>query len=294
MAPLKHEDRFLAEHNVDAALARSRYGRQPAMVGRKPTTTNHDDDADGDGDTGDLAGCFGVFDGHVNASASSYVERHMLRALLDQGADGRGAVLETCCTDAFRQVESSYRKMGAASPQSSLAKPDPKRRAAVGGRRSSACLPRCLFSNTAFVQRDELRTRRMEPSRAAPPRASRCCRCCRGARTRGWTSSSPTRATPARCSCTTEVTDVDVSPRRRREGRCAECRVPKPRTKWLTRCHSPDDPLEAKRLTDAGARLGRMRREGKEVGPMRSYPGGYAVSRAIGDFDAPHVVCTPE
>ena len=27
---------------------------------------------------------------------------------------------------------------------------------------------------------------------------------------------------------------------------------------------------------------------------MRSYPGGYAVSRAIGDFDAPHVVCTPE
>ena len=47
-------------------------------------------------------------------------------------------------------------------------------------------------------------------------------------------------------------------------------------------------------LTDAGARLGRMRRDGVEVGPMRSYPGGYAVSRAIGDFDAPHVVCTPE
>ena len=72
-------------------------------------------------------------------------------------------------------------------------------------------------------------------------------------------------------------------------------RVPGPNasTKWPTRCHSPDDPLEAKRLTDAGARLGRMRREGKEVGPMRSYPGGYAVSRAIGD-DAPHVVCTPE
>jgi hypothetical protein len=37
-----------------------------------------------------------------------------------------------------------------------------------------------------------------------------------------------------------------------------------------------------------------MRRDGVEVGPMRSYPGGYAVSRAIGDFDAPHVVCTPE
>ena len=59
-----------------------------------------------------------------------------------------------------------------------------------------------------------------------------------------------------------------------------------PRTKWLTRCHSPDDD-EAKRLTDAGARLGRMRREGNEVRPDAVYPGGYAVSRAIGDFDAP-------
>lgn len=269
MAPLKHEDRFLAEHNVDAALARSRYGQQPAMVGRKPTTTYHDNAADGDGETGDLAGCFGVFDGHVNASASSYVERHMLRALLDQGADGRGAVLETCCTDAFRQVESSYRKMGAASPQSSLAE---RRTAAIGGGRSSACLPRCLFSNAAGS------------SKAAADAAVAI---------EGGTTACVALLQMLPWGADPRV-DVVVANAGDSGALLVYNENQMPRTKWLTRCHSPDDPLEAKRLTDAGARLGRMRREGKEVGPMRSYPGGYAVSRAIGDFDAPHVVCTPE
>lgn len=64
--------------------------------------------------------------------------------------------------------------------------------------------------------------------------------------------------------------------------------------KRLTREHNPDDPLEAKRMQDAGARLGRMRDRGKEVGPMRSYPGGLAVSRAIGDLGSPAVICEPE
>ena len=64
--------------------------------------------------------------------------------------------------------------------------------------------------------------------------------------------------------------------------------------KRLTREHNPDDPLEAKRLTDAGSRLGRMRVRGKEVGPLRTYPGGFAVSRAIGDLNAPAVICEPE
>ena len=66
----------------------------------------------------------------------------------------------------------------------------------------------------------------------------------------------------------------------------------------LTREHNPDDPLEAKRLTDAGARLDRARdgREvtrlgGEEEGPMRVYPGGLATSRAVGDFDSPAVIC---
>jgi len=64
--------------------------------------------------------------------------------------------------------------------------------------------------------------------------------------------------------------------------------------KRLSREHNPDDPLEAKRMQDAGARLGRMRERGKEVGPTRSYPGGLAVSRAIGDLGSPAVTCEPE
>lgn len=54
----------------------------------------------------------------------------------------------------------------------------------------------------------------------------------------------------------------------------------------LAREHSPDDPLEAQRLVSAGYRLARMsnNRSGKEAGPLRMYPGGYAVSRAIGNF----------
>ena len=54
----------------------------------------------------------------------------------------------------------------------------------------------------------------------------------------------------------------------------------------LAREHSPDDPLEAQRLVSAGYRLARMsnNRSGKAAGPLRMYPGGYAVSRAIGNF----------
>ena len=54
----------------------------------------------------------------------------------------------------------------------------------------------------------------------------------------------------------------------------------------LAREHSPDDPLEAQRLVSAGYRLARMsnNRSGKEAGPLRMYPGGIAVSRAIGNF----------
>jgi len=54
----------------------------------------------------------------------------------------------------------------------------------------------------------------------------------------------------------------------------------------LAREHTPDDPLEAQRLVSAGYRLARMsnNRNGKEAGPLRLYPGGVAVSRAIGNF----------
>ena len=40
----------------------------------------------------------------------------------------------------------------------------------------------------------------------------------------------------------------------------------------LSRDHNPDDPLEAVRLANAGARLGRMRQGGEEVGPCEATP----------------------
>ena len=59
----------------------------------------------------------------------------------------------------------------------------------------------------------------------------------------------------------------------------------------LNREHNPDDPLEARRLISAECRLARLRtREGDEVGPLRVFPGGYAVSRAFGDFDLSTIV----
>ena len=62
----------------------------------------------------------------------------------------------------------------------------------------------------------------------------------------------------------------------------------------LTRDHNPDDPFEARRLVDAGARLGRMRQGGEERGPHAHVPRGLAVSRAIGDLNASAVICRPE
>ena len=65
--------------------------------------------------------------------------------------------------------------------------------------------------------------------------------------------------------------------------------------KRLTREHNADDPLEAVRLVQSGCRLGRMQRaDGSEIGPLRAYPGGFAVSRAVGDFAVPGITCEPE
>ena len=63
----------------------------------------------------------------------------------------------------------------------------------------------------------------------------------------------------------------------------------------LSREHNPDDPFEARRLVSSECRLARLRgQRGEEVGPLRVFPGGYAISRAFGDFDAPGIVCEPE
>lgn len=63
----------------------------------------------------------------------------------------------------------------------------------------------------------------------------------------------------------------------------------------LTRDHGPDDPFEARRLLAAECRLARLRGPGgAEVGPLRVFPGGYAISRAFGDFDCPALICEAE
>ena len=63
----------------------------------------------------------------------------------------------------------------------------------------------------------------------------------------------------------------------------------------LSREHNPDDPFEARRLISSECRLARLRGDnGQELGPLRVYPGGYAISRAFGDFDSPGIICEPE
>ena len=37
-----------------------------------------------------------------------------------------------------------------------------------------------------------------------------------------------------------------------------------------------------------------QRADGSEIGPLRAYPGGFAVSRAVGDFAVPWITCEPE
>ena len=63
----------------------------------------------------------------------------------------------------------------------------------------------------------------------------------------------------------------------------------------LSRDHNPLDPFEARRLIQAECRLARLRgNAGEELGPLRVFPGGYAISRAFGDFDCAALICEPE
>ena len=93
-ASLKGEDKFIAEpdvHRSTSATARKRRGAETSS---------------------DLLACFAVFDGHVNASASSHAERRMLPALLECGANEPEALLETSCVSAFVSVERSFKRGG--------------------------------------------------------------------------------------------------------------------------------------------------------------------------------------
>ena len=228
-ASLKGEDKFIAEpdvHRSTSATARKRRGAETSS---------------------DLLACFAVFDGHVNASASSHAERRMLPALLECGANEPEALLETSCVSAFESVERSFKRGGTCG----------------------ACFSR---------------------SGGAPRGGTTACvvllHLCRG-------PAGPHLDVVAANAGDSGALLVQKRRDEQRSPTPSDDDAPASFTR-LSRDHNPDDPLEAVRLANAGARLGRMRQGGEEVGPVRSYPGGLAVSRAIGDFGSPAVVCVPE
>lgn len=55
-----------------------------------------------------------------------------------------------------------------------------------------------------------------------------------------------------------------------------------------------ESPEEFERVRAAGARIGRVKRDGGVAGgPLRAWPGGLAVTRTIGDADCPYVSAVP-
>ena len=218
-ASLKGEDKFIAEPDVrrsTSATARKRAARRPP---------------------GDLLACFAVFDGHVNASASSRRASHAPRAPRVRRERARGAPRDVVCL-----------------------------RVRVG---------RAILQARRDVRRVLLEVRRR------PQGGTTACvvllHLCRG---------------PAGPHLDVVAANAGDSGALLVQKRSDEQRSPNPSDDdapasftRLSRDHNPDDPLEAVRLANAGARLGRMRQGGEEVGPVRSYPGGLAVSRAIGDSD---------
>lgn len=55
-----------------------------------------------------------------------------------------------------------------------------------------------------------------------------------------------------------------------------------------------ESPEEFERVRAAGARIGRVKRDGGIAGgPLRAWPGGLAVTRTIGDADCPYVSAVP-
>ena len=66
-----------------------------------------------------------------------------------------------------------------------------------------------------------------------------------------------------------------------------------PTARALTRDHSLDDESERARIKAAGGRVARRKVGGEEVGPLRVWPGGIAVSRRLGGPPSvEHVLCS--
>ena len=288
MYALKGEDKFVAVPDVfsetnnpsDKSATRRNKARRTSRVntnGANNLNPLDDDDEDSFDEqrSGDFLACFGVFDGHVNASASSHCERKVLDTLIQCGADVASAPLESACVTAFERVEKSFASGSGCLPSIFSCIP-----ASRGGSGSKNIREGGTTASVVCVQR-----RKRGPNGEA--------RVDLVAANSGDSGSLfvpfkvPITGLPSRSPrLTAEI--------RRSIDEDAATAPDMPEFRRLTRDHNPDDPFEARRLVDAGARLGRMRQGGQEIGPMRVYPGGLAVSRAIGDLNAPAVICKPE
>ena len=283
MYALKGEDKFVAVPDVFCETgdrppsARRAKAKRGARAAGASGAADEEDAEDFDAArSGDFLSCFAVFDGHVNATASSHCERAVLNELLRCGADAPDAPLESACASAFERVERSYASAGSCFP--SLLACIPASRG--GGGRGGKAREGGTTASVVCVQR-------RRPDAGGEPRVDVV------AANAGDSGSllvhfkAPIVGQPSRSPrLTAEI--------RKSIDEDAATAPDMPDFRRLTRDHNPDDPFEARRLVDAGARLGRMRQGGEEVGPMRTFPGGLAVSRAIGDLNAPAVICRPE
>ena len=298
MYALKGEDKFVAVPDVlnettggggaggkrrNLNVKRGSGSRADATTSTTAAAADDDDDflSFDDPRSGDFLAVFGVFDGHVNNSASSHCERQMLPELLRCGADAdaSSAPLETALVTAFERVERSYSLGSDCCFPGGLGGCLPASRGGGGGggARREGGTTACVVC----VQRRK---------RGGANAEARVDLVCANAGDSGALFVS--FATPSlRATGREPRLSADV---RRSIDEDAATAPDMPEFRRLTRDHNPDDPFEARRLVDAGARLARMRQGGQEVGPMRSYPGGLAVSRAIGDLNARAVICKPE
>ena len=282
MYALKGEDKFVAvpdvyceTGNLPPSASRAKAERGARAAGAAGAAVEEDAGDFDPARSGDFLSCFAVFDGHVNATASSHCERAVLDELLRCGADAPDAPLESACVSAFERVERSYASAGSCFPSVFACIP-----AARGGSSGGKAREGGTTASVVCVQR-------RRPGAGGEPRVDVV------AANAGDSGSllvhfkAPIVGQPSRSL----RLSADL---RRSIDEDAATAPDMPDFRRLTRDHNPDDPFEARRLVDAGARLGRMRQGGEEVGPMRTFPGGLAVSRAIGDLNAPAVICKPE
>ena len=123
MYALKGEDKFVAVPDVFCETgdrppsARRAKAKRGARAAGASGAADEEDAEDFDAArSGDFLSCFAVFDGHVNATASSHCERAVLDELLRCGADAPDAPLESACVSAFERVERSYASAGSCFP----------------------------------------------------------------------------------------------------------------------------------------------------------------------------------